>query len=280
MHLIRELIKIASKKCIRSILFIPNKYYRMKNVYLLTALFFLGISNSNIAADSLHIKKIWNFSSKNSLLFFEGNVNKFDAFSNQSFERSDSTYELNGSYQFIYSENKKITNNLEHLASLTFDYKHLSKFSPFTGIFIHSNSFRGYDLRATYLLGMKWKFFENRLFNFSLSTAGLYEYDVFSKPEMVSEARKSDNQMFRLSVRPRLKIRLSDKNNLVSEIFYQPDIQNFEDYVILSRTNLAIELTRHLNFIIFYQYQFFSIPVYSNLTQRDQKLQFGLEIKF
>ena len=274
------LIKIISKKDKFSLLCIGCEFRQLRNNCILILLFFLGICNTNLASDSLQIEKIWNFSSKNSFVFFEGNVNKFDALSNQTFERSDSTYELNGSYQFIYSENKKITNNLEHLASLTFDYKHLSKFSPFTGIFIHSNRFRGYNLRASYLLGIKWKFLENKIFNFSLSTAGLYEYDVFSKPEELTEKRKSDHQMYRLSFRPRFKIRLSDKTNFVSEIFYQPEIKNFRDYIILSRTNLAIELTKHLNFIVFYQYQFFSIPVYSSLTQRDQKLQFGLEIKF
>lgn len=233
-----------------------------------------------LASDSLQIKKIWNFSSKNSLVFLEGTVNKLDVFSNHSFERSDSLYELNASYQFVYSENKKVTNNLEHLANITFDYKHLSTFSPFTGIFLHSNRFRGYEMRATFLLGLKWKFFAASNFDFSVSTAGLYEYDVFSKPEEVNLKRKEDNQLLRLSVRPRFKLRISDKNTFTTETFYQPDIQDFEDYIILSRWNLSFELSKHLNFIILYQFQYFSIPVYSNLPQRDQKWQFGLDIRF
>ncbi|MDX1478590.1 MAG: DUF481 domain-containing protein [Saprospiraceae bacterium] len=223
--------------------------------------------------------KPWSLSSTNNVYWFEGNTDKFDFYSRTDFSRADSVYELSAFYRFIYGELNGVKNNQGHLGGFTFDYRPETDLSPFAGLTMVHNAFRGFDIKMNVLLGAKYRFYHTATTDLSLSAAGVYEYVNFASPADPTVPEKSDDKILRLSLRPKFKWTF-DKFKLTHITFYQPLFQDFGDYLIDSTTEIAFNVIKHVDLTINYFFAYNSRPAYASILKRDQQLVFGVNVSF
>ncbi len=231
---------------------------------------FIGIVNAQSKLNSLQFK--------NNLTYFEGNVNKLDVLSQINYDRQDSISELSTSYRIFYGELNFKKNNLEHQAIINYDYRYKSTLSPYIGVSSFSNEFKGFKLRTNLLVGFKWLVYHSERTNFSISTAITGEQNKFADPSGNDVTRKSETNLFRFSLRPKLKMKFS-KFELLHETYFQPNTVLLKDYLIQSRTDISFTIVKKVALLISYIYYYNNQPAYSSIQKRDQKLMVGIEFK-
>ncbi len=231
---------------------------------------FIGIVNAQSQLNSLQFK--------NNLTYFEGNVNKLDVLSQINYDRQDSISELSTSYRIFYGELNFKKNNLEHQAIINYDYLYKSTLSPYIGVSSFSNEFKGFKLRTNLLVGFKWLVYHSERTNFSISTAITGEQNKFADPLGNDVTRKSETNLFRFSLRPKLKMKFS-KYELLHETYFQPNTVLLKDYLIQSRTDISFTIVKKVALLISYIYYYNNQPAYSSIQKRDQKLMVGIEFK-
>ncbi len=230
--------------------------------------------HSNFIAQS----KLNSLQFKNNLTYFEGNVNKLDVLSQINYDRQDSISELSTSYRIFYGELNFKKNNLEHQAIINYDYRYKSTLSPYIGVSSFSNEFKGFKLRTNLLVGFKWLVYHSERTNFSISTAITGEQNKFADPSGNDVTRKSETNLFRFSLRPKLKMKFS-KFELLHETYFQPNTVLLKDYLIQSRTDISFTIVKKVALLISYIYYYNNQPAYSSIQKRDQKLMVGIEFK-
>jgi len=208
---------------------------------------------------------------------YSGNVNKFDMKTEGSASHADSSYEFAAFYRGIYSENKHVENNREISGGFSFDYRPENQVSPFGVISGYYNTYRNIDLRLTGLVGMKWKFFDNKKgTQLSISAAGLYEneeytntvYKVKDVTKFFTDSSGIDipydtkdtlkiydkRERLRLSLRPRFKIKINDIAYLTHTTFYKFNVNNLNDYAFENKTTLSLKIAKKLTLDLAYEY--------------------------
>lgn len=244
------------------------------NRHFLIILFFTFKFHSNFIAQS----KLNSLQFKNNLTYFEGNVNKLDVLSQINYDRQDSISELSTSYRIFYGELNFKKNNLEHQAIINYDYRYKSTLSPYIGVSSFSNEFKGFKLRTNLLVGFKWLVYHSERTNFSISTAITGEQNKFADPSGNDVTRKSETNLFRFSLRPKLKMKFS-KFELVHETYFQPNTVFIKDYLIQSRSDINFTIAKKTALLVSYIYYYNNQPAYSSIQKRDQKLMVGIEFK-
>ncbi len=240
----------------------------------LTLLFLCILASTSLLSQK---KSLWSFSSSNNLAFFSGNVNRFDLLSNNTIEHSDSTFDLSINYQYLYGEQSKTKYLLEHMASAFYDYHPHNKFSPWINTSILHNVYKGFNIRFNAATGIKYRFIYTPKQDWSISTGILYDLLNYAKPIETNLTARSPEDIWRLSIRPKIKIKLSKKARFKHITFYQPELRDFSNFIAWSQTELSVKVIEHLNLSVLYYYFYNNNPAYKNISRRDQQLLFGIK---
>ena len=223
-------------------------------------------------------KSAWSFSSNNNFAFFSGNVNKFDVITANEIEHSDSTYEFSFNYQFLYGEQNDNRYLLEHMASAYYDYRPYKKLSPWTNAAFLHNTYKGFEMRFNAGAGAKYRFIYTPTQDWSISAGLLFDHSNFTAPTEANTAQRDDENIWRLSVRPKIKIKFSESAKLKHVTFYQPEIKDFNNFIAWSQTTFSVKVIKHVSLSIMYYYFHNSRPAYTTISKTDQRILFGIKV--
>lgn len=211
--------------------------------------------------------------------FFKGNVNKFDLRSEGNIAHEDSAYELSGGYKVLYGENEHVENNREYYGIVKFDWRPHARFTPFLAVSAYNNMHKGYDLRLSGLAGGKYTIFKNDKGDYSLSAAFQYDIEQYTPPVNTEEVAQPDDEKFRLSIRPRIRQKITDAVYFEHVSFYKPNLNDFSDYQYEASTSLAVKLSTFVDFEINFEYVLDNKPPNADINREDISVTGGLTFK-
>lgn len=223
-------------------------------------------------------KSPWSFSSNNSFAFFSGNVNKFDAVTANELEHSDSSYEFSLDYQFLYGEQNDNKYLLEHMASAFYDYRPYKRLSPWTNATFLHNIYKGFQTRLNAAAGVKYRFIYKPDHDWSVSTGIMWDHSNFSTPTEASTSQRNTESIWRLSIRPKIKVKLSESAKLKHITFYQPELKDFNNFIAWSQTEFSVKVIEHISLSAMYYYFYNSRPAYETIFKTDQRILFGVKV--
>jgi len=211
--------------------------------------------------------------------YYKGNVEKTDIRSDGSVSHKDSTFEFSTDYKTVYGRTGKIENNREFSSSIKFDWKPYSIVSPYLAFENYSNIYKGYDLRLSGLAGAKWAIYKTENSDISLSSAVLYSIENYTQPKDTSEFVKPNNEIIRLSVRPKISQKLGENVTFKLTTYYQPNVNLFSDYIVETSASLSNKLTNILSMDLTFEYDYVSSPPSEDIKKEDIAFIVSLLIK-
>ena len=235
-----------------------------------------------VATPSFGQKK-WDFDFGLGTSLHTGNVNTFNLNNSASVNRNDSLIALDVHYKILYSslidrhdvEQQWKETNFEVNGGIKLDYKQYGKFSPFMALEMLTNKYKGYDLKMSGLIGIKYRVFEIPSFcDYSISIAFVYDWTDFT------DATVLPNNNYRISLRPKIKQKLTDNLSLLNLTFYQPSVLDFQDYIINNTTKLQTRITKKLFLDVGFSYEYRSRVPSENYKKHDILSEISLRLKF
>ncbi len=243
----------------------------MKKRQILIVLIIL-ISNS-YSSFSQEKKALWKTKLGFGTYFYTGNTEKFDLVSDFQVTRKDTIIESNLFLKGSYGEVEQVQNKQEFTGGVKFDYKPLSAFSPFVVFSFYNNKFKDIELRFSSLLGAKYSFYMTYESDFSISAAIQYDTERFYEAT-------PDKEKLRLSIRPRVKQSIGKNMEFAAILFYQPNVQEFDDYMLIFNTSLEAKLLEKLSLKLTYSYDYESMPVLETIKKTDTSFITSLVLNF
>lgn len=237
-------------------------------------LFFVVLTSSFLFAQNDN----WSGEFKLGGSYYKGNINKMDMRSIGSISHKDSTFEFATKYKTIYGMNNGEENNREFSSIANFDWRPYSIISPFIAFSAYHNIYKGYDLRITGVGGTKFAYTKPN-FSYSLSLAGLYSIEKYTAPSNPEDEVRPDSEIFRLSARPKIKYKLGKTVYFEHYTFYQPNVHDFSDYMIESRTSITNKLTKILFMDLSFEYEYMSLPPSTDIKKEDLAFVVSLVVK-
>ncbi len=247
----------------------------VRSKFLVTGLFLL-ITGSVFSQD----QGKWNGKFSLGGSYYKGNVNKIDLRSDGTVSHTDSTFEFSTSYKTIYGRTDGDENNREFKSNVKCDWKPYSIISPFLAFGAYNNIYKGYDLKLSALSGAKIVLFKDKKYNYSISAAAIYSFENYTLPKDSTEAEKPDKEKIRVSLRPKIKQQLGENVYLEHITFYQPNIVDFSDYIIETKTSLTNKLTDVLFLDLSFEYEYVSSPPSKDIEKNDFAFIVSLIVKF
>ncbi len=221
----------------------------------------------------------WNLSLAAGTTLQKGNVNKFDVRSSGEIGVTDSLYSLSAYFKGVYGELKNIENAREISGGVKYDYKPQHRISPFLALEIYSNKFKGIDIKSYYLAGVKYRFYQNESADISISSAAVYDFTQYTPPSDNTEIQKPNTTIIRLSVRPKIKFQIGKNMSFMHITFVQPDITNFSDYIVDSKTTLSNKITKAISLDITFDYSYYSVLPSTKFQNSDYAAYLTLKVK-
>jgi len=215
----------------------------------------------------------WNTKLSLGTFLYTGNTEKFDFVSDYSLTRKDSLLESNLFLKGAYGEVEKVQNKQEFVGGLKFDYTPKSKFSPFILLSMYNNKFKDIELRFSSLLGAKYTFLNNANSDYSFSAALQYDTERYYESS-------PNKEKFRLSFRPRIKQKIGENAEFVFVSFYQPNVENFDDFMLVANASLTAKLFKNLAIKLSYNYDYESMPVLETIKKTDTSFITSVVINF
>ena len=212
-----------------------------------------------------------------------GNVNNCNINNYASVIRNDSILAFDFHYKFLYSSlinrnnigNQWEETNFEINGGLMLDYLQYGKYSPFLACEMLTNKYKGYNLKMSGLVGFKYRFYVKPSFcDYSISAAFVYDWTDFT------DATVLPNNNYRISIRPKVKQRLTENLTLLNLTFYQPSVLDFGDYIIHSTTKLQTKITRMLFLDLAFTYEYRSRVPSEKYKHHDILSEVSLRLKF
>ena len=209
-----------------------------------------------------------------------GNTENGSVLLSSAVSAMDSIKEFSLNAKYHYSENARKMNKEEFSGGLQFDYRPLSRFSPFVRGEFYSNQFRQIDSRFSGLLGAKYCYFKYLKDNIIISEYSISGAFVFENDNYTKEALLSDKSRVRLSLRPKFKQIVMKNIFLGLECFYKPNIVDFNDFIIDSMFQINFVVNEHVTLSCSYQYEYDSKPATATVKKTDTNLLASLMVKF
>ena len=212
-----------------------------------------------------------------------GNVNNCNINNHGSIVRNDSLIAFDFQYKFLYSSliNRNNTGNhweetnFEINGGLKLDYLQYGKYSPFLACEMLTNKYKGYNLKMSGLVGFKYRIYVKPSFcDYSISAAFVYDWSDFT------DATVLPNNNYRISIRPKVKQRLTENLTLLNLTFYQPSVLDFHDYIINNTTKLQTKITRQLFLDLAFCYEYRSRVPSENYKHHDILSEISFRLKF
>ena len=257
----------------------------MRICFVITLLFCFSLSgfaqnsDSRVSMESKRVAKT-KISTKISLggNYWTGNTEKGTIIGSLGLAAVDSIKEFSFDAKYAYGENNKKVNQQEFLSGLQYDFHPLSAFSPFMRIELYNNKFRNLKYRYSGLAGAKYRFFVYKkdgetTSDYSISGAFTYVFEKYSP-----EAKASDQQKVRLSLRPKIKQKLAKNIYFQSELYYIPKINCWEDYIFYFRSNVNFLVNSNIFIKCSYDYEYENKPITTDIKKTDTYLTISLGI--
>ena len=212
-----------------------------------------------------------------------GNVNNCNINNYASVVRNDSILAFDFHYKLLYSslinrnniENQWEETNFEINGGIKIDYLQYGKYSPFLACEMLTNKYKGYNLKMSGLAGFKYRIYVKPAFcDYSISAAFVYDWTDFTDPTVLL------NNNYRISIRPKIKQRLTENLTLLNLTFYQPSVLDFDDYIIHCMTKLQTKLTQKLFLDLSFTYEYRSRVPSDNYKHHDILSEVSLRLKF
>ena len=244
-----------------------------------TRLFLLLLLFSSI---NLFGQNKWDFDLGLGASLNSGNVNNCNINHALGINRNDSLIALDFHYKLLYSSiiNKYDTGrkweetNFEINGGVKMDYLQYGRFSPFLAAEVFTNKYKGYDLKLSALVGLKYRIYvKPGVCDYSISAAFVFDRSDFTDETVLP------NNNYRISIRPRIKQKLADNLNLVHYTFYQPSVLDFGDYIINSVTTLQTKLHKKLFLDIAFTYEYRSRVPSENYRKHDILSEISVRLK-
>lgn len=205
-------------------------------------------------------QKKWDFDVALGASLNSGNVNNCNINHALGINRNDSLIAFDFHYKVLYSSiiNKYETGrkweetNFEINGGVKLDYKQYGKFSPFLACEFFTNKYKGYIYKVSGLVGLKYRIYTKpSVCDYSISIAFVDDHSVYTDETVLP------TNNYRISIRPKIKQKISDNLYLVHFTFYQPSVLDFKDYLIDSETKLQTQITKmlHLDLSFIYEYR-------------------------
>lgn len=211
-----------------------------------------------------------------------GNVNNCNVSNDASIKRNDSVVALDFHYRLLFSSliNKNNTGphweltNFEINGGLKTDLFQYDKYSPFLACEMLTNKFKGYDLKLSGLIGMKFRIYTIPSFcDYSISGAFVYDWTDFTDETHLL------NNNYRISIRPKITQKLSENLTLYHTTFYQPSVLDLNDYLINSNTKLQTQITRKFFLDLSFTYEYRSRVPSENYKKHDILTEVSIRFK-
>lgn len=221
-----------------------------------------------VSSVSAQKKWAWNFGANGTLN--SGNVENVNFSHNGGVDRNDSLLAFSASYKFVYGEQDKVTNNLGLGGSIQFDVWQYDRWSPFVSDILDHNTYKGIDFKNSFLFGVKYRIATKPgVYDYSISGALVGDYtDYHFGDATVSDGGLTDDGLAdtlsgwkaRVSLRFKVKQKITDAVSLKHTTFYQPNVVDFQnDYLINSVTSLDTKLNKNLSLNMSFSYDYKSI---------------------
>ena len=188
-----------------------------------------------------------------------GNVNNCNLSNDASVNRNDSLVALDFHYKLLYSSlihkedagRQWETTNFEVNGGVKMDLYQYGKYSPFLACEMLTNQFKGYDLRLSGLIGMKYRLYvKPSVCDYSISAAFVYDWSDFTDETVLP------NNNYRISIRPKITQKLGENLSLYHCTFYQPSVLDFSDFIVNSVTKLQTKITKMLFLDLSFTYEY------------------------
>lgn len=212
-----------------------------------------------------------------------GNVNNCNINNHGSVIRNDSILAFDFQYKFLYSSlinknnigNQWEETNFEINSGLKLDYLQYGKYSPFLACEMLTNKYKGYNLKMSGLVGFKYRIYVKPSFcDYSISAAFVYDWTDFTDSTVLP------NNNYRISIRPKIKQRLTESLTLLNLTFYQPSVLDFQDYIINNTTKLQTKITKKLYLDLAFIYEYRSRVPADHYKKHDIFSEISLRLKF
>ena len=212
-----------------------------------------------------------------------GNVNNCNISNDGAVNRNDSLIALDFHYKLLYSslidrngtdQHWKET-NFEVNGGVKLDLYQYDKFSPFLACEMITNKYKGYDLKMSGLIGMKYRIYTiPSVCDYSISGAFVYDWTDFTDETHLL------NNNYRISIRPKISQKLAENLTLLHMTFYQPSVLDFGDYIINSTTKLQTKITRKLFLDLAFTYEYRSRVPAENYKKHDILSEVSVRFKY
>ena len=212
-----------------------------------------------------------------------GNVNTCNINNYASVTRNDSLFAFDFHHKLLYSSliNKNSggrhweETNFEINGGLKVDYLQYGKYSPFLACEMLTNKYKGYNLKMSGLIGFKYRIYvKPTICDYSISAAFVYDWTNFT------DSTTLPNNNYRISIRPKIKQKLTDNLTLLNLTYFQPSVLDFHDFIINCMTKLQTQLTKKLFIDISFSYEYRSRVPSENYKKHDFLSEVSLRLKF
>jgi len=225
----------------------------------------------------------WSFDFGLGTSLHTGNVNSFNLNNSASINRNDSLLAFDFHYKVLYSSlidkndptQKWKETNFEINGGIKLDYKQYGRFSPFLAYEMLTNKYKGYDLKSSGLIGVKYRIYvKPSICDYSISAAFVFDWIDYTD---TTELPKNN---YRISIRPKIKQKLTESLTLLNLTYYQPSVLDFSDFIINTKTKLQTKLSKKLFLDIAFTYEYRSRVPSEKYKKHDFMSEISLRLKF
>lgn len=214
-----------------------------------------------------------------------GNVNTFVLNNKASVERNDSLLSLSARYAIIYGKKDKEVYDMGLNASVQADLWQYDRWSPFLLFSYLNNKFKGFEYKFNGLIGAKYRIYTlPGVCDYSISAAYMQEWVEYFAADRGNERLRP--QLSRLSLRFKIKQKITSAVNIVHMTFYQPSLMELkelksfrEDFVISSITSVQNKIGRNIFLDVNFDFEYRSV-VPKKVKNTDIITSVALRMKF
>lgn len=231
---------------------------------------------------SLNAQNKWHYNFGLGASLNTGNVNNCNLSNDAAVTRNDSVVALDIHYKLLYSSlihNDDVgqqweTTNFEVNGGVKMDLYQFGKYSPFLACEVLSNQFKGYDLKMSGLVGVKYRLYvKPSVCDYSISAAFVYDRTDFTDETVLPKNN------YRISIRPKFTQKLVDNLSLYHCTYYQPSVLDFDDFIVNSVTKLQTKITKMLFLDLSFTYEYRSRVPAENYKKHDFLSEISLRLK-
>ena len=212
--------------------------------------------------------------------FWTGNTSKSTVTGSMRMAIVDSLKEFSFDATYLYGESNHVVDQRKYLVGLQYDRFPLAVVSPFVRTELYSNENESITYRYSGFAGVKYRFFIHKkdgmtLSDYSISGACVYSYEKYTEGTLIPHQKK-----IRLSMRPRFKQQLAKNIFAHTTLFYKPNVEHWNDYIIQSISYVNFSVNRTISIKCTYEYEHKNRPVAITTKKTDTHflVSLGIEI--